>query len=157
MRNDSDIGGWGSFVLIKVVQPLVQIAVLVFVLYLIVDSVIKGFVSGIGIRVISAALTPLIVFAYIMHFRTDIIIAIFHISGRSIFVVSLVFGILIIVGARFFAQSGGLLVVTLLVYSTVLSLLLQISTEDIREKVFHAYYGISLGFLTTVMFMGMSR
>lgn len=149
-RNTRD---WGSFILIKVVQPIIQIGTILFILYFIVSSVIKGFRYGSGLPVLSSSLIPFVLFAYIMHFKVDIIKAIFYIPGRAISIIAFFFGVFFIVSSRLIVNfaSGP---IGVLIFSTVLCLLLQISIKDIREKVFHLYYGVSLGFLVAIAFIG---
>jgi hypothetical protein len=160
MDTDSDerlaLSNWGLSLLRKFLHPLTVFGTPTFLLALLIYFLMRAFRTDLayGIRSLAGFLLPLIVSTFIFIYQKEILAKLGDVNVVISFIISLIWGVIIMVVVRLFTAMASPVPVNELVLSSSFSVLVFSYVSLPQNKVLSYYYGTVSGLLLYIIFFG---
>ncbi len=150
------LSNWGLQLLKKVLHPLTVFGTPSFLLILLIYFLARAFMQGLpyGIRSVAGFLLPLIFSTFIFIYQKELLAKLGDVNVVISFIISLGWGMIIMVIIRIFTAMSSPVPVTELMLSASFSILVFSYVTLPQNKVLSYYYGIVCGLLIYMIFFG---
>lgn len=147
----------GSFILYKIIHPIIIFGTLILLLFFLLYFIILAFKSNItdGIRSLAGALTPFIIAIFLSIFIKGIFKKLSEINKIVKYILFLILGFASMVLIQFLKNININIPLNELLLSLIFSILfVSYAKYPSTNKVFVYYYGFVTGFLIYLIFLG---
>ena len=150
------LSNWGLALLKKFLHPLTVFGTPAFLLALLIYLLARAFRTDLpsGIRSLAGFLLPLIVSTFIFIYQKEILAKLGDVNVVISFIISLIWGVIMMVVVRLFTAMASPVPVNELVLSSSFSVLVFSYVSLPQNKVLSYYYGTVSGLLLYVIFFG---